>query len=224
MAAVLTVPVALAPTVEARDYGQHGAVFPVIERDLLEQIHSRLAAMERSGETARRNEELKRRTLARVNRPAPVAGIARASEARRWLFDPTITLAADIRGARGELIHAAGTRVNPLDSVTLRAELLFLDGDDPAQVAWALRQKGQAKLVLVSGAPLELMKARQRRFYFDQGGTLTSKFGIRAVPARVRQHGRVRLRSCCGTAWPIVRSQSAMACSRPTSCRTASIS
>lgn len=37
----------------ARDYGQRGTVFPVIERDLLEQIHSRLTQMERSGETAR---------------------------------------------------------------------------------------------------------------------------------------------------------------------------
>ena len=175
----------------ARDYGQRGTVFPVIERDLLEQIHSRLTQMERSGETARLNEDLKRRTIARVNRPDPVAGIVRASEARRWQFDPTITLAADIRGAKGELIHAAGTRVNPLDSVQLRAELLFLDGDDPDQLAWALKQAANAKLILVKGAPLELMKARQRRFYFDQGGSLVKHFGIRAVPATVEQQGRV---------------------------------
>ena len=175
----------------ARDYGQRGTVFPVIERDLLEQIHSRLTHMERSGETARLNEDLKRRTIARVGRPDPVAGIVRASEARRWHFDPTITLAADIRGAKGELIHAAGTRVNPLDSVQLRAELLFLDGDDPDQLAWALKQAANAKLILVKGAPLELMKARQRRFYFDQGGKLTERFGIRSVPARVRQQGRL---------------------------------
>ena len=82
-------------------------------------------------------------------------------------------------------------RRNPLDSVALRVPLLFLDGDDPAQIAWALRQDPNAKLILVKGAPLELMKARQRRFYFDQGGNLTEKFGIRAVPARVRQNGRV---------------------------------
>ena len=147
--------------------------------------------MERSGETARLNEDLKRRTIARVNRPDPVAGIVRASEARRWQFDPTITLAADIRGAKGELIHAAGTRVNPLDSVGLRADLLFLDGDDPDQLAWALKQDANAKLILVKGAPLELMKARQRRFYFDQGGKLTERFGIRSVPARVHQQGRL---------------------------------
>ena len=184
--------VLLCPTeVLARDYGQRGTVFPVIERDLLEQIHSRLTQMERSGETARLNEDLKRRTIARVNRPDPVAGIVRASEARRWQFDPTITLAADIRGAKGELIHAAGTRVNPLDSVGLRADLLFLDGDDPDQLAWALKQDTNAKLILVKGAPLELMKARQRRFYFDQGGKLTERFGIRSVPARVRQQGRL---------------------------------
>ena len=175
----------------ARDYGQRGTVFPVIERDLLEQIHSRLTQMERSGETARLNEDLKRRTIARVGRPDPVAGIVRASEARRWQFDPTITLAADIRGAKGELIHAAGTRVNPLDSVGLRADLLFLDGDDPDQLAWALKQDANAKLILVKGAPLELMKARQRRFYFDQDGKLTERFGIRSVPARVRQQGRL---------------------------------
>ena len=175
----------------AHDYGQRGTVFPVIERDLLEQIHSRLMQMERSGESARLNEDLKRRTIARVNRPDPVAGIVLASEARRWQFDPTITLAADIRGAKGELIHAAGTRVNPLDSVGLRADLLFLDGDDPDQLAWALKQDANAKLILVKGAPLELMKARQRRFYFDQGGKLTERFGIRSVPARVRQQGRL---------------------------------
>ena len=181
----------LPASLQARDYGQRGTVFPVIERDLLEQIHTRLAQMEKSGETARLNQELKRRTIARVNRPDPVAGLVRASETRSWSFDPTITLAADIRGAKGELIHAAGTRVNPLDSVKLRGDLLFFDGDDPVQVAWALRQKANAKLILVKGAPLELMKARQRRFYFDQGGKLTEKFGIRAVPARVRQKGRV---------------------------------
>ena len=73
----------------------------------------------------------------------------------------------------------------------LRSELLFFDGDDPDQLAWALKASPGAKLILTKGAPLELMKARQRRFYFDQGGKLIAHFGIRALPARVRQNGRV---------------------------------
>ena len=190
-ALLLPLALSLAGPAQARDYGQQGTVFPVIERDLLQQIHVRLIAMEQSGETARLNEALKRRTVARVERPEPVAGLVRAEAARQWMFDPTITLETDIRGAKGELIHARGTRVNPLDSVELRADLLFFDGDDPEQLAWALRQSPGAKLILVRGAPLQLMKARQRRFYFDQGGKLSAHFAIRAVPARVRQQGRL---------------------------------
>ncbi len=179
----------------ARDYGQQGAVWPIVEPDLLAQIHARLTRLEKSGETARLNEELKRRTIARVNRPEPVEGVGPASATRSWRFDPTITAERNIADDKGRVIIAAGTRVNPLDTVPLRAPLVFLDGDDPAQLAWAARRFAatRAKLILVRGAPLELMKARQRRFYFDQGGSLVKHFGIRAVPATVEQQGRVLL-------------------------------
>lgn len=177
---------------QARDYGQHGAVWPVIEPDLLAQIHARLLHLEANGETAKLNEELKRRTIARVNRPTPVAGIGLASVVRRWSFDPTITVDADIKDDKGRTVIARGTRVNPLDTVPLRAPLVFLDGDDQRQIDWALARYGRtpAKFILVGGAPLELMKAKQRRFYFDQGGKLTEHFSIRAVPAVVEQQGR----------------------------------
>jgi len=176
----------------ARDYGQHGHVWGVAEPDLLAQIHARLAAMEKSGETSRLNEALKRRTIARVNRPEPVAGIVRAALRRQWHFDPTITVSETIADDKGRTVIAAGTRVNPLDSVTLRHPLVFLDGNDASQLAWASQRFGKtsAKFILVKGAPLALMKARQRRFYFDQGGKLVAHFGIRAVPATVTQDGR----------------------------------
>ena len=176
----------------ARDYGQQGNVWSIAEPDLLAQIHARLAAMEASGETKRLNEALKRKTIARVNRPEPVAGIVRAAHKRQWHFDPTITVNEPIADDKGRTVIAAGTRVNPLDSVALRHPLVFLDGDDASQLAWASQRFGKtgAKFILVKGAPLDLMKARQRRFYFDQGGKLVAHFGIRAVPAVVTQDGR----------------------------------
>ncbi|MCL9999782.1 MAG: type-F conjugative transfer system protein TraW, partial [Erythrobacter sp.] len=163
----------------ARDFGQHGTLWPVIEPDLLTQIEARLTQLEKSGETARLNEQLKQRTIARVNRPEPVAGITNAVIARSWDFDPTISADRDIADEKGRIIIAAGTRVNPLDTVRLRSSLVFLDGDDPAQIAWASQRYGRtpAKFILVRGAPLVLMKARQRRFFFDQGGTLVKHFG-----------------------------------------------
>lgn len=176
----------------ARDYGQQGTVWTIAEPDLLAQIHARLAALAASGETKKLNERLKQRTIARVNRPSPVAGLSRAETPRSWLFDPTIAVAENITDDKGRVIIAAGTRVNPLDSVPLRQPLVFLDGDDPDQLAWATKtyNNTQAKFILVAGAPLELMKARQRRFWFDQEGKLVRRFGIRAVPAVVEQQGR----------------------------------
>nr|WP_066769215.1 type-F conjugative transfer system protein TraW [Croceicoccus mobilis] len=175
----------------ARDYGQQGTVWAIAEPDLLAQIHARLAALEASGETRKLNERLKQRTIARVNRPNPVAGLARAETPRSWLFDPTISVSEAITDDKGRVVIAAGTRVNPLDSVSLRQPLVFLDGDDPEQLAWATRTySNKAKFILVAGAPLELMKSRQRRFWFDQDGKLVHRFGIRAVPAVVEQQGR----------------------------------
>lgn len=177
----------------ARDYGQQGTHFPIIEQDLLQQIQSRLQAMDKNGDIERLNQKFKARTIARVKRPEPVGGLANATKSTTRLFDPTITLQSDIFDHRKRRIWAKGTRVNPLDTVPLRAPLIFLDGDDPTQLEWAFDQKTAktAKLILTNGAPLKLMKARQRRFYFDQGGQLVRHFGIRALPAIVDQHGRM---------------------------------
>lgn len=183
---------AAASPIHARDYGQHGAVFSVIEEDLLSVIQQRLLAMRASGAIDRANRQLAARTEARVRRPARVPGIAAATTTRRWTINPTIVVAKDLRDARGKVIVSAGTRVNPLDTVSLRQKLVFLDGDDPQQMAWARAHTTalSAKLILVGGSPFDLMKVEQRRFYFDQAGTLTRHFSIRAVPALVEQQGR----------------------------------
>lgn len=177
----------------ARDYGQHGAVFPVIEADLLAVIHRKLNAMQASGAIDAANRRLAARTAAHVRRPPRVPGIAAARAPRAWSVDPTINVAEDLRDGRGKVIVRAGARVNPLDTVPLRQPLAFLDGDDPAQIAWARGDAAarRAKLILVGGSPFALMKAEQRRFFFDQGGRLVRHFGIRAVPALVEQQGRV---------------------------------
>ena len=182
---------AIAPPAAAKDYGQVGTVFPIIEPDLLRVIEAKLKSMQATGQIDAMNQRLADRTRAKVNRPDPVVGIDRASKPRSWLYDPSIVIDHDIRDQKGQLIAAKGKRVNPLDYVVIKTPLVFIDGDDDAQVAWAMkRYDDKAKLILVRGAPLELMTRRQRRFYFDQNGTLTTKFGITAVPAVVEQSGR----------------------------------
>ena len=63
----------------ARDYGQRGALFPVVEADLLSVIQKRLTAMQAPGEIDRANRQLAERTAAQVRRPVPVPGIGHAA-------------------------------------------------------------------------------------------------------------------------------------------------
>ena len=184
---------AVTSPVLAKDYGQLGTTTPVIEPDLLAAIEARLLAVQASGKMAAMQKALAARTAAKVKRPPPVAGLSVTTTTRTWTYDPTITVGSDIFDHQGHLIIPAGRRINPLDTVGLRQSLVFLDADDPAQLRWAVSKTTalNAKLILTGGSPFDVMKAEQRRVFFDQGGKLTSKFGIRHTPAVVEQAGRV---------------------------------
>ncbi len=176
----------------ARDYGQQGTVFALLEPDLLRTIETKLKTLQANGGIDRMNRELAERTERKVRRPDPVFGMAMAVKPRSWVYDPAIAIDHDVSDTKGNLIARAGQRINPLDFVTLRQALVFIDGDDAAQLNWALARYTDltAKIIMVKGAPLEAMTRYRRRFYFDQGGYLTDRFGIRAVPAVVEQSGK----------------------------------
>ena len=191
--AALLLAAALPGAVSAKDLGVRGATWAIAEPDLLAQIEARLVGMERSGELARLEEEARASARRRLEEPVPAPGIAPARERRSRLFDPAIAVARDIRTADGALIAAAGTRVNPLERVTLSRHLLFVDGRREAEIAWALTQARPAKIVLLAGRPLELMRRHRQPFFFDQGGRLAARFGLRFTPSLVEQAG-TRLR------------------------------
>ena len=177
---------------QAKDLGVHGDLFPITEPDILMVIRARLTALGKAGEIDRLNTEFRDRAVASIKRPQAPAGIRHTDVPRQWFFDPTITVGEDLRDNEGRLIHAAGTRVNPLEIMGLTQKILFIDGDDTDQVEWALAQRreaGRAKIVLVGGAPLELMENHKIPFYFDQRGLLTSRFQITQVPASIEQIG-----------------------------------
>ena len=193
-AALAALPAAGIPfPASAKDLGVRGATWPVAEPDLLAQIEARLLEMERSGALARLEEEARASTRRKLEEPDPLPGIAPATRERSRLWDPAITVARDIRTAGGALIAAAGTRVNPLKRMTLARDLLFVDGRREAEIAWALAHEEEsgrpAKIVLLAGRPLDLMRAHGRSFFFDQGGRLAVRFGLRFTPSLVEQAG-----------------------------------
>ena len=181
----------------AKDLGVRGATWPVAEPDLLAEIEARLLEMQRSGELARLETQARERARTKLEEPDPLPGIAPAAEERSRLFDPAITVARDIRTPDGVLIAAAGTRVNPLEPAVPGRRLLFVDGRREAEIAWALAheiERGRpAKIVLLAGRPLDLMRRHRRPFFFDMGGRLAARFGLRLTPVMVEQAG-TRLR------------------------------
>ena len=188
LALALTAPAAL-----AKDLGVRGATWPVAEPDLLMQIEARLVEMQRSGEMARFEAQARARARQSLEQPDPVPGIAPAREERSRLFDPAVTVAQDIRSPDGALLAAAGTRIDPLERVALTRALLFVDGRREAEIAWALERTNPwdrpAKIVLLAGRPLDLMRRHGRPFFFDAGGRLAARFTIRATPTLVEQEG-----------------------------------
>ena len=173
----------------AADLGVRGATWPVAEPDLLEEIEARLLEMQRSGELVRLQDEARAKARRKLEEPDPAPGIAPARERQSRLFDPSITVARDIRTAEGVPIAAAGTRVNPLERVMLARDLLFVDGRRAAEIAWALAYERPAKIVLLAGRPLDLARRHGRPFFFDQGGRLAARFGLRFTPSLIAQDG-----------------------------------
>jgi conjugal transfer pilus assembly protein TraW len=180
----------------AKDLGAYGATFEVIEQDLLSVLLSKLKAAEASGKMAELNRAFVARVKARLNRPVPVAGVSATVQPRTWLFDPSITVPQDFADASGRVFAHKGDVIDPLDRLPgFNRVLVFIDGDDPRQVAFALQRarrdpKAKAYIVLTSGAPLDLMRRSGVEMFFDQDGSLSGHFGVTHVPAVVEREGR----------------------------------
>ena len=179
----------------ARDLGTRGVIYPIEEQDPISLIQQKLKILEESGELERRNIELQKKTKAAVERPKPVEGILKAQKNRTFYFDPIYVVEEDLKDHTGRVFYKKGTKINPLETVTLSHGLLFFDGDDVSQKEWAKQklQNGHVRLILVKGAPLSLSEEWKVPVYFDQGGLLVKKLKITHVPALVTRTG-LRLR------------------------------
>ena len=175
----------------AKDLGRHGPMWEIAEPSLLDTIHERLAAMEESGELETMKHEMQETTRSYVNRPRPVLGLSKALEPRRFAVDLSISVSRDIVDHKGQVIARRGTRVNPLDYSNFNQTIIMFDGDDEAQVDFALSKGNELDtlLVLTNGAPLELMREHGRRFWFDQDAQMVSKFEIQFLPSVIRREG-----------------------------------
>ena len=193
----LAAAVLVAFTAQAQDLGVIGPVYPIAEPSLLDVILAKLRDAEATGALAKLHRDARTGITRSIENPAPIAKITKTSRARSFYFDPSIVVPAAITDADGKVLIAPGTRVNPLDTVSMSKQLLFIDARDAAQVGRAKtlvdERGGKVKVILTGGSYMDLMRRWKRPVFFDQQGQLTDKLGIRHVPALVTQEGK-RLR------------------------------
>jgi conjugal transfer pilus assembly protein TraW len=188
---------ALLISLSAQAAEQIGPTYPILEPDMLQEIQRMLREKEKSGELAKLQKEGIERSKRSAEEPKPVENLVRTSRPRTYYWDPSVVAPKTITDPQGRVVVEAGKRMNPLEYVSLTNHLLFFDGRDREQVAKAAeiirKYEGRVKVIMVGGPVLELTRQWKFQVYFDQGGAIVKKLGIRQVPALVSQAGK-RLR------------------------------
>ena len=179
---------------KAKDFGVVGRTSEIKEVDAIEEIKGKLSDMEARGELDEHNERMKKEISDRIKSPKSL-NLGRAGEVREYEYDPSIEVKEDLKDARGIVFHRKGTKVNPLDVVSMPYELIFFDGEDEDQLKYVIKKYEESeikpKLILTGGSPVKLEEEYKLDFYFDQRGVLIKQLGIKAVPAIVMQDGKV---------------------------------
>ncbi|MBV7300276.1 hypothetical protein [Enterovibrio paralichthyis] len=173
-------------TCAAKDFGKEGPTFEITELSALTLIEQELTKLEANGTLDAMNQEFKENVYRTAERPPPVNGLVNATTDQVFYVDMSRPLEADVV-VDDQVLAKAGTMVNPLKHRKITTTLIFIDGDNPEQVDFAVseNQKGPTKIILTKGAPLSLSREKGVWFYFDQGGSLSSRFNLRALPSVV---------------------------------------
>ncbi len=179
-------------TGHASDHGTHGIIYSIDEQDPIQLIQQKLKLLQENGEFKHHNMVLQKKTKSSIERPKPVEEIGKAPITRVFYYDPTYVVETDLMDHKGHIFYKRGSRINPLETVSLSSSLLFFDGDDLEQKSLALQKSKETplKLILIKGAPLALSEEWKIPVYFDQGGVLTKKLGVKHVPALVTQEDK----------------------------------
>ena len=176
----------LALPAQGKDFGVLGAQWEIAEPDFLVQIERKLqekgdgvGEMMRAAALAYMTElSILCRVLRETAFPPNPACLTHLLCWRQTLLTKT-----------AECLPERARLINPLEHVSLRGALAFVDGRKPAHIAWALGQSEDTRIILVAGRPIDLMREHARRFWFDQQGVMVRRLGIEQIPALVSQQG-----------------------------------
>lgn len=184
-ATIITLACIIFPAVSyASAAGSAGAVYPIAERDALEEIQERVGKVDWNSHFERLKKSLK------SYRPGNLYPLPKAKEDRIFAVDLTYTLEFDIPDGKGGILYPKGYTFNPLDYAGLPNVLVFIDGEDRGQVEWFRRSEYAknpgAMLLLTDGSYFSLSEKLHRPVFYATR-QIVERFNLRAVPSVLYQ-------------------------------------
>jgi conjugal transfer pilus assembly protein TraW len=174
----------------AKNLGNYGQVFSILEEDIRDSIMKRLHSMDKTGELARVQHDMEQRIERHVVRPKPL-GLTSTVEPKTFRIDPSVIVSRDVWAPDGTLVAKTGMHINPFQHIQFNKTLFFFNADDSNQMKWVkkhYRDYKQVKFIL-TGGDIRDASNLLGRVYFDVNGILTHKLHIKNVPSVVNQDG-----------------------------------
>lgn len=169
------------------DLGIFGRTYPIVEKDAIEELKSRAAAVD-WGKVF--NSEKMGKTI-RDYRP-DTRNLPTTMESRNRLVDISYSLEMDIPDGKGGVLYPRGYTFNPLAYVKFSKTLVVINGDDPIQVEWFLTtdyaEAFDTVLLITDGSYFDLAQKLKRPVFYATA-RIIDRLQLRAVPTVARQSG-----------------------------------
>lgn len=189
----------------AEDLGVKAGTF-LPDPDGREQLKDAVRSRQQTGELDRFWLHYRDQVLNAIRHPVPLPVRTVYTQATEF-HAVSFTLPSDFVDQNGHVVAHKGQVVEPLAISPLSTSLIFIDGRDQQQVAWAVRQGQQtrAKIILTGGSPIELRERYRDTdwstgkgvpFYLDQRSMIINTLarfygiGLQSVPAMLTQQGK----------------------------------
>ncbi len=182
----------LSASVHARDFGVQGNVWDIVEVDIRQMLVESASRVDWEGVGKEVQESAKTYVDRLPKRSLPIV----EKTSTLWV-DPSIVLTSDIQvpveqpdgSLRWQLLHAKGTKVNPLESVRPTTAFFFFDGSDERQVELLkeVLKREPNRIVPVEAGAGSIRKTNELlgRPIFHGQDAMMNRFQVRYLPSLV---------------------------------------
>lgn len=168
-----------------------GPTWPIAEPDVAEVLQTRAASLDLDARA--------RSSVERYWQRASILELPPAARGTARLVDVSVTTVNDLIDHQGQIVAAAGTRLNPLDHLPFTAKLVVLDARSMAQRRWARRQHeaDRTTVFLVAGFDRASGWGGWKALGDELGApaylltpAVAARLGIEATPSMITGRGR----------------------------------